>query len=118
VPTRDATAEFFGELGRRGREPFLAKATGILRFDVSTGPRIEHWLVSVEQGEVAVSREHADADCVVAGDRSVFDAVVSGKANPMAALLRGALTVAGRAELFILFQRLLPGPPQATRKQA
>ncbi len=118
VAARDATAEFFGDLAERGREPFLAKATGTLRFDLAAGESTEHWLVSVERGDVTVSREHAEADCVLSSDRTLFDGVVRGEVNPMAALLRGALTVTGRVELFILLQRLLPGPPRAAKRNA
>jgi hypothetical protein len=36
----DPTAEFFDELGRRGHEPLLEKATGTLRFDIADGKRV------------------------------------------------------------------------------
>lgn len=110
----DATTEFFQDLGTRGHEPLLEKATGTVRFDVSNGKRTGHWLVTIKKGDVAVSQKNARADCVARADRAVFDGIVKGEVNPMAALLRGTLSAEGDPELLVLFQRLFPGPPGAT----
>lgn len=112
-----ATAEFFDDLGRRGHEPLLESADGSLRFDLADGDEVEHWLVRIHKGDVSVSREKAGADCVVGADKALFDAVASGEANAMAAVLRGALRVDGEVELLVLIQRLLPGPPGSQRSR-
>ncbi len=111
----DATAAFFGELGGRGHEPLLNKASGTLRFDLRDGKRVDRWLVAVKKGEVTVSRRNGVADCVVSTDRAIFDGVASGKTNAMVALLRGAMGVEGDVQLLVLFQRLFPAPPRARR---
>ena len=113
----DSTAEFFDELGRRGHEPLLENATGTLRFDVADGKRIARWLVTIRKGDVTVSRENRGADSVVRVDRALFDKAVKGKANAMAALLRGAITIEGEPELLVLFQRLFPGPPRSRKRR-
>ena len=113
----DSTAEFFQELGRRGHEPLLEKATGIVRFDLVDGRRTERWLVTLDRGDVSVSRKNAAADCIVRGDRSLFEAMATGEANAMAAYLRGELTLEGDPELLVLFQRVLPGPPKRRRRR-
>jgi predicted lipid carrier protein YhbT len=110
----DATTEFFESLGTRGHEPRLEKATGTIRFDLSNDKRVAPWLVRIEKGDITVSRKRARADCVAQGDRGLFEAIVKGEVNPMAALLRGAMYVEGDPELLVLFQRLFPGPPGAT----
>jgi len=112
----DPTTEFFEELGRRGHEPLLEKATGNVRFDLSDGKKTDRWLVAVTRGDLAVSRRHVRADCVVSADRALFDGVASGKTNAMAALLRGAMAVEGDVRLLVAFQRLFPGAagPQET----
>ncbi len=110
----DATAGFFQELGRRGHEPLLAKATGTVRFDLVDGARTVRWLVTLDRGDVSVSRKRVAADCVVRTDRTLFEAMVSGDVNGMAAYLRGELTAEGDPELLVLIQRVLPGP--ATRR--
>ena len=112
-----AIAEFFDDLGRRGHEPLLESADGSLRFDLADGDEVEHWLVRIHKGDVSVSREKAGADCVVGADKALFDAVASGEANAMAAVLRGALRVDGEVELLVLIQRLLPGPPGSQRSR-
>ena len=109
----DATAEFFDELGRRGHEPLLASTSGTLRFDLAEGRRVEHWYVTIEKGDIAVSRKNADADAVVRLERSLFDSMATGKVNAMAAALRGVLAPEGNLGLIISFQRLFPGPPRS-----
>jgi putative sterol carrier protein len=110
----DATTQFFQDLGTRGHEPLLEKATGTVRFDLSNGKRAGHWLVTIKKGDVTVSQENARADCVARADSAVFDGIVKGEVNAMAALLRGVIGVDGDLELIVLFQRLFPGPPGAT----
>jgi putative sterol carrier protein len=65
------------------------------------------------KGMVTVSREDEEPDCVVSGDRATFEAILSGRANAMAALLRGALRVRGKVVLLTALQRLFPGSPGA-----
>jgi putative sterol carrier protein len=104
------TDEFFAELARRGHEPLLAKASGTVHFEIAHGPDTDHWIVSVSKGDVTVSRDGIESDCLVRTDRESFDRFASGQANLLAALLRGELSVEGDMPLAILFQRLLPGP--------
>jgi putative sterol carrier protein len=106
----DAIAEFFGALDSRGHEPILEKTSGTLRFDVKNGKRIERWSVSVNRGDVAVSRRNTAADCVVRLDRPILEAIVSGRSNATAAMLRGIVSVEGDLELIVLFQRLFSRP--------
>ena len=113
----DATTAFFHELGTRGHEPLLEKATGTIRFEVTNGRRKARWLVTVAKGDVTVSHRNARADCVIRVDRGLFDQIVTGEKNAMAAMLRGAVGVEGRPELLVLFQRLFPAPPRS-RKQS
>jgi putative sterol carrier protein len=113
----DATTEFFHELGARGHEPLLEKATGTIRFELTNGKRRARWLVTVKKGDVTVSHANARADCVVRTDHELSNQIVTGEVNAMAAMLRGAITVEGKPELLVLFQRLFPGPP-GSRKQS
>ena len=108
----DAIAAFFAELGTRMHEPLLRRATGTFRFEV-TGKRPEHWFVEVQKGDVTVSHSDAQASCTVRADRRVFDDIMSGRANALAASLRGAVEIEGDVGLLATFQRLLPGPPPA-----
>ena len=107
----DATAEFFDELGQRGHEPLLNQARGTLRFDLEDRKRINRWFVSIKDGDVAVSRKNAAADCVVRTDKGLFDGMVSGESNALTTFLRGRMAVEGDGELLVLFQRLFPSPP-------
>ena len=104
------TAEFFDNLGHRGHEPLLARVSATVRFDIADGERTEHRLVRIDHGDIRVSADNESADCVLAGDRAVFDAIVGGRMTTMVALLLGVLAVDGDAELLVLTQRLFPGP--------
>jgi putative sterol carrier protein len=86
-----------------------------MRFDLENAGSVEHWLVELGKGAPKVSHKLAKADAVHRSKKSLFDDVVSGRANAMAAVLRGAITVEGDLGLAMAFQRLFPGetrPPQ------
>jgi putative sterol carrier protein len=108
----DPTTEFFHELGSRGHEPLLEKATGTIRFELANGRRKARWLVTVKKGDVTVSHRNTKADCVIRADKKLFDSISSGEENAMAAVLRGEIAVEGSRELLVFFQRLFPGPPR------
>ncbi len=107
----DATAEFFERLRARGHEPLLEKARGTLRIDLEDGKHVEHWLLAIDRGDIRVSRRNAKADSTVRTRKEVFDSLARGETNAMSAMLRGVVTIDGDFELIVLFQRLLPGPP-------
>jgi putative sterol carrier protein len=113
----DPTEQFFEELGSRGHEPLLAQVQGSARFDLVNGGRTARWLVTVDRGDITVSRRNSRADCVVRTSKALFDRIASGKANAMAAFLRGEIVVEGDPELLMLIQRLFPGP-RATEKRS
>jgi len=111
----DPTTEFFGELGSRGHEPLLSKVTGSARFDVVARARTEHWLVTIDKGDIRVSRGKAAADSVLRADRASFDRICAGGLNLMAAVLRGEVVVEGDPRLLVRLQRLFPRPPGGQR---
>jgi putative sterol carrier protein len=114
--TSDATAEFFAELARRGHEPLLGNASGSARFDVVDGKRIERWLLTVDKGDIRVSRKNAAADCVLRAGRASFARLFAGEQNFMAAGLRGEVDVRGDSKLLVLVQRLFPRPGRSRPK--
>jgi putative sterol carrier protein len=108
----DAIVEFFGELGRRGHEPLLAKVTGRVRFDLVDGGRTDRWLVAVDKGDTTVSHKGGPAECTIGADWALFERLCRGEENAMAAVLRGALACTGDVELLFAIQRIFPGPPR------
>jgi putative sterol carrier protein len=106
----EVTTDLFESLRRRGHEPLLQRAHGTMRFELLNG-HTDRWTVAIDGGKVDVSHANRKADCEVRAAKHVFDAIASGETNAMAAVLRGAVTVDGDPELFVLFQRLFPEPP-------
>ena len=108
----DPAARFFEELAGRGHEPLLRKASGSTRFDIVDGKRTRRWIVQVDQGDISVSTGGGEASCVLRADKAVFDKVVAGRLNAVAAVLRGELQVEGDWRLLVRMQRLFPGRPR------
>ena len=113
----DATERFFDRLSRCGHEPALANVSGRVGFDIVEGRRARHWLVTIESGDISVSRRKGNADCTMRAGVDVFDRLARGVDNAMAATLRGALTCAGEVDLLLAVQKLFPGPDHTERTQ-
>ena len=111
---QQTTSEFFDELDTQPH-PLLARTTGTIRFDVTHRDSTEYWHLTISKGDIAVSREPADADAIVRVDQKLFDDIVAGRANAMSAVLRGELGMVGDPELLMRFQRTFPGPPEARK---
>ena len=111
----DTTTAFFNTLAQRGHIPLLEKAHGSVRFDIADDERTDHYLVTIDKGDIAVSSSAAPAQCVITSDRATFDGLASGKQNAMAAMLRGLLQVEGDPRMAVYVQRLFSEP--ATRSQ-
>ena len=91
-----STAEFFDNLSRRGHEPMLERVDATVRFDVTDGDRTEHRLVRIGRGDIRVSAEDEPADCVMTGERAVFDLfTVRARNDVHATVLHGGIIQRG-----------------------
>ena len=104
----EPTRAFFTGLSEQ-HQPMLESMTGTVRFDIADGERTEHWYLRIRKGDVAVSHEDGEADCVLSADIGTFDEILSGRMNAMAAVLRGAVRMEGKVVLLTALQRLFPG---------
>jgi putative sterol carrier protein len=111
----EPTRQFFTRLAEQN-QPALGSMAGVVRFDIDDGERTEHWYLHIRKGDVAVSHEGPEADCVISADIATFDAILAGKMNAMAAVLRGAITVEGKVVLLTALQRLFPGSSETPKK--
>jgi hypothetical protein len=114
----DPISQFFAVLAAPGHLATFEGESATLRFDLADGQRTERWHVTVADGDVSVSRESAAAEAIVRMPRPVFEAIVTGRRNAQAAMLRGLLTCEGSVAALIMFQRCLPGPPGSTGRVA
>jgi putative sterol carrier protein len=113
----DPTGAFFERLTHYGHDPSLEQAKGAVRFDITDGGRTDRWLVTIDHGDVSAAPAEAGGTCVVYADRDLFNGIVTGKVNGMAAMLRGAIRFDGDMELVVLLRRLFPGRPQTVAKE-
>ena len=113
----DTVEEFFQELEDKGHQPLLAKVKGTVRFDLenANGPT-DHWLVAVDHGDFTITHENTAADCMIQTDKELFERLITGEENAIAATLRGALVCTGNVELLFAIQRIFPGPPSKRKK--
>lgn len=109
----DPTANFFAELDRRGHDRVLISLEGTVRFDLVGPDGTDHWFLTISNGDVRVSRECRDADCVIRVDRTLFDRIMTGEANALASFLAHRVTVSGRLLFFTAIKQTFPGPRDA-----
>lgn len=110
--TADPISQFFTSLAEPGHLATLEAESATLRFDVtSDAARPERWYITVRDGDVSVARHAGPADAVITIGRGAAEALVTGRLNAQAAILRGLLGCAGSMAACMMFQRCLPSPP-------
>jgi hypothetical protein len=114
----DPVSRFFAELARPGHLATFEGESATLRFEVLDGERVDKWYVAVTNGDVAVTRKNGQSDVVARIKRPDFEAMVTGRMNAQAALLRGLVSFEGDIGALMMFQRCLPGPPGSTGRAA
>src|SRR5690242_11528177 len=114
----DPVSQFFGTLAQPGHLTTFEGESATLRFDVVDGERVDRWYVTVDNGNVTVTRRNSPAAVVVGIQRPHFEAMVTGQLNAQASLLRGLMTFEGDIADLMMFQRCLPGPPGSTGRAA
>ncbi len=110
----DITQAFFERLAKRGYEPLLHSVSGTIRIDIEDAGS---WFVSVNNGAVNVSRDMAEADCIITCRQEDFERMVVGKQNPMTLFMQGKMKIAGNVVLAQMFQRLFPDESLSSTKQ-
>jgi SCP-2 sterol transfer family len=114
----DPIGEFFASLAAPGYIDTFAGESATLRFDVTSGSKMQHWYLTISNGHVAVTRDNTPADAIVRIERPYLEDIVRGRLNAQAAMLRQVLTVQGSMAALMMFQRCLPGPRGSTGRVA
>jgi len=117
---------FFAGLAETGHIATFERESATIRFDIldpdehgqSQSDKSERWYVTIDDGSVSATRRDRPADAVVRVSRHHFEAMIAGRLNAQAALLRGLFTVEGKMAALVMFQRCLPGPPGSTGRVA
>jgi hypothetical protein len=93
-------------------QPLLSGVTCTIRLDLEDGRSIQHWYVSIDRGTVTADHRKAKAEAIIHLERGLFERLVTGRANAMASLLRGLITLEGDSTDLVALQRVFPGPPR------
>jgi hypothetical protein len=112
-PVRDPTTQFFERLDQSRPSELSPKVRATMRFDLTSDGDVRHWFLDFENGTVRVSMEEREADCVINGDRKLFDGFVEGESNIFSAWFRNEIGLAGDAGLMSVLRHIMPGPPAA-----
>ncbi len=107
----EAIEQFFATLPDRAPQVLHAPLTGTLRIDLADDGRTQHWVRRRRLGAVDVDQGRVDADAIWYSSMDLFDRLVTGRAQSVAALFRNESTFSGRVVLFLAFRRFFPPPP-------
>lgn len=99
--------EFFDRISAEPH-PVLHDITATLRVDVTEPGKTTHWYLEIDRGKVAVSQRDEPADAVMGTNLDLFERLITGRANAVAATLRGQVRVEGDPSLLVALQAVLP----------
>ncbi|GIJ23687.1 SCP2 sterol-binding domain-containing protein [Micromonospora lutea] len=109
----EAVHAFFDGLVKGGGR-MLRQVSGTVRFDLRYPDRVDHWTVSIDQGQITVAHGEApDVDTVIYTDEELFLRMAYGEVKPVSAWLRNDFTADGEFRLVMLLERLFAPPPNA-----
>ncbi|RKN39105.1 SCP2 sterol-binding domain-containing protein [Micromonospora endolithica] len=109
----EAIERFFDSLPSRAPAVLRSTVAGTIQIDLATGDGTTHWLVRLQPGEAEVTRARGPADAIWHSSEDLFDRLVTGRAQAIAAMLRNESTFGGNVVLFLAFRRFFPSPPGA-----
>jgi putative sterol carrier protein len=113
----EATERFFASLPARAPEalrnsPELRDmVTGTIQIDLTADAVTEHWQVRISPGTAQVSRDREHADAHWTSSCQLFDRIVTGETQALAAVARNEATFSGNVLLLLMFRRFFPDPP-------
>jgi len=97
---------FFAQLGTTTHIGLLEGTSGTVLAEIKDGKQTEKLYVNIHHGDVTASRTGSAPDCVIRTNGATFDAILNGKLNAMAAMLRGLLEVEGNVGMLAAMQAL------------
>ncbi len=113
----DEIDRFFSMVGERRHVKLLERASGTVLVELKEGTKTRRWYVAVQHGDLSVSRRGGKADCTIRTQAETFKAILEGRVNAPAAMLRGLLEVDGKIQLLVALQALFR-PSSGSAEQA
>ena len=81
TPNAGPAATFFDELASGATSRCCGRYRGTFGSISCDGADTDSWLVAIDKGDLTVTREAGNADCIIRGERAVFDEVVKGRSE-------------------------------------
>lgn len=107
----DAMVSFLLGLEKAGHQPLVAQVSGTIMLELTDSRPDDHWLIRMDRGNITVANRPGSADVVVRMSKALFTSAVLGRSNLWTAVMRNDVSVEGDLHLLMIFQRLMPGPP-------
>ncbi|SCG53952.1 SCP2 sterol-binding domain-containing protein [Micromonospora inositola] len=107
----EATERFFASLPARAPAVLRSPIKGTLQIALATGNRTDHWLVELAPGSARVTHGRGPADAVWNSSPDLFERLVTGRAQAIAAVFRNEATFSGNVVLILAFRLFFPNPP-------
>ncbi|RZU71903.1 hypothetical protein EV384_0237 [Micromonospora kangleipakensis] len=107
----EAIEQFFAALPARAPLVLRGPVSGTLQLDLTTANCTDHWLVELGPGSARVNRGLGPSDATWYGSHDLFERLIAGRDNGMAAMLRNESSFTGQVVLFLAFRRFFPDPP-------
>jgi putative sterol carrier protein len=111
----DAITEFFHDLDDRGHVAVWGDVVGAVAIELVDGRSLDRWIITIDKGDVAVSHDSVEGDCSIRLEKALFEQLIRGEANAMAAVLRRAAIPSGNLDMLLALQRVFPGPRDQQR---
>ncbi|GGM13169.1 hypothetical protein GCM10012279_34170 [Micromonospora yangpuensis] len=84
---------------------------GTMQIDLDHGEQTEHWQVVLAPGKAEVRRGQTESDTTWFCSADLFERLVTGERQSIAAMLRSETTIVGNVVLFLAFRGFFPSPP-------
>lgn len=107
----EAIERFFESLPARAPHVLRSPVAGTIQIDLSKDNQTTHWLVRMAPGEIEVSQARGPADAIWYNSEELFERLVTGRDQAIAAVLRNESTFSGNVVLFLAFRRFFPNRP-------
>lgn len=105
--------QFFASVPARASTILRGPVVGAIQIDLTRGNETTHWFVRMKPCTAEVSRSRGPAEATWNSSEELFERLITGHTQAIAALLRNESTFTGNVVLFLAFRLFFPDQPGA-----